>query len=190
MGVFTTPAKKIPELSDVSAGLVSALPLIPFSMLSEIIAFFRNFMTNEVELEAMVHIFWDKEFKQYQIVVPQQYVSKARIVSAIPLEDALDEARFIHYADIHSHNSMPAEFSMVDDEDERATRLYIVIGKLNRFFPEINCRMSNGGTFWHIKSSEVLEGISDEFPWQWTQYVFTEPQPVINPFEEMMHNAI
>ena len=57
-------------------------------------------------------------------------------------EDLPDDTRYLYYADIHSHNSMKAVFSAIDDMDERGTRLYLVIGRLDQFFPEISARIS------------------------------------------------
>ena len=86
-------------------------------------------------------------------------------------EDAFPEERFIHYADIHSHNSMAAKFSFVDDADEKATRLYLVVGNLDRFYPDITARVSCGGTFLEINPQAVIEGIGDEFPVEWLDQV-------------------
>jgi hypothetical protein len=44
--------------------------------------------------------------------------------------------------DIHSHNTMPAKFSFIDDQDEKATRLYAVLGKLDGYWPGIDLRLS------------------------------------------------
>ena len=60
-------------------------------------------------------------------------------------EELMTSDRYIHYADLHSHNRMPAVFSKTDDHDERATRVYMVVGRLDRYFPEITVRISNGG---------------------------------------------
>ena len=70
--------------------------------------------------------------------------------------------------DIHSHNSMKAVFSAIDDQDERSTRLYLVIGRLDRFFPEISARISCGGSFVPIEPGLVLEGLDSSFPAEWS----------------------
>ena len=91
--------------------------------------------------------------------------------------ESLPEDRYLHYADIHSHNSMAAKFSSTDDQDEKATRLYIVLGRLNRFFPEISVRMSCGGVFHLIDPAAVLESIGEEFPHQWFDHVRVRRPP-------------
>lgn len=82
---------------------------------------------------------------------------------------------------IHSHNSMKAIFSAIDDQDERGTRLYLVIGRLERFFPEISARISCGGSFVPIEPSLVLEGLHSGFPAEWSGKVIHQlpelPEP-------------
>ena len=60
-----------------------------------------------------------------------------------------DPERYLHVMDVHSHNTMVARFSRTDDRDEQATRLYMVIGRLDRYYPEICCRFACGG--WHVE---------------------------------------
>jgi hypothetical protein len=83
------------------------------------------------------------------------------------LEQEYDPNHYIHVMDIHSHNSMPAKFSSVDNEDEKATRLYAVIGKLDRFLPDISVRISNGGKYLPISPETVFEGFDAEYPDLW-----------------------
>lgn len=180
MGIFTTKAENISELSEVDAGFMSALPLMPFRLLTQVIGFFRHFMKNGMELEALVHIYWDIENEEYHAVVPKQLVEKAHVSASFSLEDVLDETKYIHFADIHSHNSMPAIFSAEDNRDERATRVYMVIGKLNQYFPEISVRISNGGRYLPIHLSTIVRGIPDEFPQYWTEAVsYKKPLKVV-----------
>jgi PRTRC genetic system protein A len=140
------------------------LPKIPMDMLQQVIAFFRSYIRKGSVVEAMANLFWDRQEEKYAIHVPEQVVSKAS-VKAAPSE--LDDERYLHVADIHSHNTMSAKFSITDNEDEKATRLYIVIGKLDRFFPEINARISNGGKFHQIDPSDILEVMEMIYPSEW-----------------------
>lgn len=170
MGDFIAPKHKIVDFSAVRAGFTPALPLIPRELIGQIISFFRCFMNEREEFEALAHIYWDKEQEEYTVFIPRQRVSKARIDADLR-GSALPEERYIHYADIHSHNSMAAKFSYTDDEDEKATRLYFVVGHLDRFYPTITARMSCGGTYQEIDPSLVLEGVGEEFPPEWLDQV-------------------
>ena len=160
LGEFIAPKHKITEFSDVRAGFRPALPRIPQELLRSIIGFFRSQMESSAEFEALVRIYWDRKDQKFIPFVPKQCVTKDRVTVRMTDEDLPDECRYLYYADIHSHNSMKAIFSAIDDQDERGTRLYLVIGRLDRFFPEISARISCGGSFVPIEPSLVLEGVA------------------------------
>ena len=71
---------------------------------------------------------------------------------------------------------MPAHFSPTDNKDEKATRIYTVVGRLDKVFPDITTRVSVGGTFVEIDPSIVFEGFSGSFPESWRNAV-TERKP-------------
>ena len=172
LGEFIAPKNNVVELSQIRAGFTPALPLIPQELLQQIISFFRCYRGEVQEFEALAHILWDRENEEFVVHIPQQHVSKMR-VDANLIRDSLPEERYLHYADIHSHNSMEAKFSHVDDQDERATRIYMVVGRLDRFFPEISVRMSCGGTFQELDPATVIEGLGSVFPREWRDNVST-----------------
>lgn len=173
LGEFIAPTGRIKDFSEVRAGFTPALPLIPRELIGQLISFFRSFMSKDNEYEALAFIYWDKQEERFVPHVPRQTASKAFIGYRME-EDALPEERFLHYADIHSHNSMAARFSPVDDADEKATRLYLVVGKLDRFYPDISARVSCGGSFLEIDPAKVIEGIGEEFPAEWLDRVDRE----------------
>lgn len=170
LGEFVAPVSNVVEFSQMRAGFIPALPLIPFSMLQQIIAFFRCYMHEHEEFEALAHIYWDREQEEYTVFIPKQEVHRAK-VDADLRSDALPENRYLHYADIHSHNSMAAKFSFVDDRDEKATRLYFVVGRLDRFCPSVTARVSCGGSYQEIDPATVLEGMERVFPDAWLEKV-------------------
>ena len=128
-------------------------------------------MNEAAEYEALVLLFWDRQNEEFVPVVPKQRASKAAVHADLAVNSVMDEDRYLLYADIHSHNSMEAKFSAVDDRDERASRLYIVIGRLNRFYPDIAARISCGGTYLEIDPELIMEGIGEEFPTEWRNQV-------------------
>lgn len=172
IGRFTAPTKKARGLFKIRAGLVPALPPLPFDMLIQIISFFKSLMNGEQELEALANIYWDTKDNKYYIHIPKQIVSKARVDAQ--LADVGE--RFIHVMDIHSHNAMKAYFSEIDDDDEKATRIYAVIGRLDKFFPDISARISVGGKFVDINPSLIFEGIQADYPGYWAQQIETSPK--------------
>ena len=174
MGKFITPINGCDLLSDVQAGFIPALPHIPMDLTMRIVSFFRYFTRHGADREVLVNIYWDKHNREFIVNAPEQIVSKASVHSHI--SDEYSDKRFIHFMDIHSHNSMRAFFSGIDDNDEKATRLYTVIGRLDKYFPDIRTRISNGGKFYEINSAEVFEIISKPFPQEWKERVrFRDP---------------
>lgn len=167
IGIFRAKANKIRGLTKVRAGFTPALPLIPFDMLSEIIAFFRYFADRKNICEALVNVYWDAENESYVVKVPEQKVGAAAVDTVLPdVEDNL-----IHVMDIHSHNYMKAYFSETDDRDEKATRLYAVIGRLDKMLPDIKMRISVGGKFEEINPMDMFEYPFDDFPSEWLDNV-------------------
>ena len=78
--------------------------------------------------------------------------------------------------DIHSHNNMNAFFSETDNRDERAARVYAVVGKVTGFFPEIKVRIANSRSFVEIDPSVVFESVAavQDFPEEWKAAVLLE----------------
>ena len=114
-GEFIAPKNNVVDFSEIRAGFIPALPKIPAQLMGEIIAFFRSFMTESEENEAMAQIYWDKAEKRFFAYVPKQSVCKEEVEANLHDCPYDDEERYICYADIHSHNSMDAFFSGKDD---------------------------------------------------------------------------
>lgn len=167
IGIFKAKANRISGLTKVRAGFTPALPLIPFEMLSKVIAFFRYFADRKNVCEALVNVYWDNENSEYIVKVPEQKVGAAAVDTVLPDDDD----GLIHVMDIHSHNHMKAYFSSTDDEDEKATRLYTVIGRLDKMLPDISTRISVGGKFETIHPSDIFEYPFDDFPSEWLDNV-------------------
>ena len=188
LGEFIAPKDSVIDLGSVRAGFTPALPLVPMELLAQIISFFRCYMTGPEEFEALAHILWDKQEQEFVVRIPEQTVTKAHIDAKLNRDD-LPEERYLHYIDIHSHNSMEAKFSPVDDEDERATRIYIVVGRLDKFFPDITVRMSCGGTYLTLPPGCVLESFGAVFPAEWRTQVKLlrrSAPPVLHPLAERL----
>ena len=168
IGTFIAEADSVSLFSKVRAGFIPALPKIPYSILSEIIAFFKTFVTEKSENEAMANIYWSFEEEKYRVHVPKQTVTKASVDTNLP---DIDEEKFLLVMEVHSHNTMGAVFSRTDDKDEIATRLYTVIGRLDKVFPDMTIRISVGGKHLVIDPAIVFDGIGGEFPEKWKEAV-------------------
>ncbi len=161
IGTFTAPVKYMSEFPELKSGFDMALPKIPNHILMSILNFFKS-LSDQHRLEALVHILYDTKAQKYTIRVPQQTLSHTSVHSVMEEEypDCL-----IHVMDIHSHNTMPAHFSPIDDEDEKATRLYAVVGRLDRVFPNITVRACCGGEFIYLRPADVFENNYKAFPY-------------------------
>jgi len=185
MGRFITRAANNDLLREVKAGFTPALPPIPLKHLQDILAFFK-LMAQEGNNEALANIYWDKVDEVYITDVPQQTVSMFSVKGII--NPAYDNERYIHYMDIHSHNSMPAFFSATDNADEKATRVYAVIGNVLSYFPEIKVRISNGGKFHEIEPEVVFEDFNKatELALMW----FSQLQYKVRVISDMISSAL
>lgn len=162
LGSFVTVSGEHADLREVRAGFYPALPRVPSDILLKIVSFFKSLMDIEAFdgecMEAVVNIYWDNQEKEYIMHVPKQTVAHASADTDLS-EGAPDPERYVHYADVHSHNNMAAQFSSIDDFDEKETRVYVVIGELNKFFPSMAARISNGGKFHAIPLEQVFESL-------------------------------
>ena len=116
----------------------------------------------------MANVYWSVVEEKYCVHVPEQRVSKASVETTLP---DIDEEKFLLVMELHSHNTMEAKFSHTDDCDETATRLYTVIGRLDKIFPDIVTRISVGGKFVEISPTLVFDGIGGDFPEAWSDAV-------------------
>ena len=166
IGTFIAPSSKIVELDMVRAGFQMNLPRLPAAKLAEIISFFRRVcVTHDHCMEALVNVYWDRVEQEYTLHVPAQQATAVSVET--DLSDRPDENRYLLVMEVHSHNMMAARFSKTDDADEQATRLYMVIGRLDRFYPEIRCRFACGGQHIEIPAEQVCERTDVPFSTAW-----------------------
>ena len=175
MGRFITPVSETNAIQKVRAGFIPALPLIPAESLFYILRFFK-YMAHMGSYEALANIYWDKQEEKFVIDIPEQTVTPTSVSGKISAEYNSD--RYIHYVDIHSHNNMNAFFSKTDNRNEKAARVYAVVGKISGFFPEIKVRIANSRSFVEIDPSVVFESIVSvrNFPEQWKSAVLLEKE--------------
>lgn len=166
IGLFAINTDSVPGLPIINEGLVLSLPKIPYEMLLKTIAFFKEVMRKHSNAEAMVQFYFDEESDTYFMNCPEQEVSGARV--AFKRDSGLDET-YTLVMDIHSHNTMSAFFSSVDDADEKENRIYGVVGKLNNVTPEMRFRISVGDDHKEIDVFDIFENPFADvaFPESW-----------------------
>ncbi len=59
--------------------------------------------------------------------------------------------------DIHSHSGMSAFFSGTDNRDEQGLRLYMVVGELERLWPDVELRVGVYGYFAPLEMGEAFD---------------------------------
>lgn len=118
---------------------------IPVQMLHDILEFFKKVMTmigtggKHGEYEAMAHIVWNKTSQSYRVAIPTQKVSKARV--AYDWTHVKEDEEVI--LDIHSHNTMDAFFSGVDEADDKTyAGISGVAGQLDKATPKVIWRFN------------------------------------------------
>lgn len=153
VGTFTAQVDYLPEFEAVNPGFQMTVPKIPMSLLLFIWDFFAG-LSERYRLEALVHILFDTKRNKYTVRIPKQKLTHTSVDSVMNEEYP---EHMIHVMDIHSHNTMPAHFSSVDDEDEKPTRLYAVMGRLDKVLPEITVRASCGGKFIPVEPADVFD---------------------------------
>ncbi|MGB9825979.1 MAG: Mov34/MPN/PAD-1 family protein [Desulfofundulus sp.] len=150
-------------------GVKLFLPKINVSLLMKIISFFRTVNRHFGGVEALAYIFWSTSEKQYYVYCPVQTVSGISIDVVYDQELYMKLEEDVLVMEIHSHHNMNAFFSAVDDEYEKATRFYGVVGKIDKFFPDIKVRYANARTHREIPPEAVFQ--MPHFPASWLENV-------------------
>jgi hypothetical protein len=171
-------------------------PLIDGKLFSQVLALFRYYVNqgHQGVTEVMVQFYWDSNAKEYFIECPRQVVSGGHIeyckheysqtaadckcckALGEPKPEEFHNPRIeqdgvIKVLDIHSHNTMSAFFSGVDDADEKGTQFYGVIGNISPTEYKDSFRMGVNGQHDKIERKYIIdESTIDEtlgFPEEW-----------------------
>jgi hypothetical protein len=162
------------QLEPCREGFKMNLPKIPDHLILQLISFFMDYADHDVEVMGV--FYWNTEENRYVLDVPFQHVSK---VSVDPCYTGFPP-HYIKVAEIHSHNTMRAYFSSIDDADELGTMLYGVIGRLKkatgtiRF--DIRTRAGVAGKFIPLLPSVWIDCEYDNQDDSWNLVPFT-PYP-------------
>jgi len=153
MGTIVVPAQNLRKLEDIPTGFQFNLPKIPGELLSQALSFFRDYCRNGTELEVMVSFWFNLYTGDYVVQCPFQHVSKGRIdYDGVELTEG-----FIEVLQLHSHNTMSAFFSDIDDRDEKRFLLYGVVGNLNEEVPSIKLRAGVNGHFYELSLDYIFD---------------------------------
>jgi len=109
---------------------IMSLPKIPAELFYSIIKFFKE-VALTIKSEVYVSVFFNKLTQKYFLYVPQQEVSGAS-VTFTNNSKMLNNSNYILVADFHSHCYFNAFVSSTDYKDETASRLFGIIGNLDK----------------------------------------------------------
>lgn len=112
-----------------------ALPKIPITILQNIHKLYVD-VSKKFKSEVYVSLYWDKIKEDYFLHVPKQEVSGAAVTFENEPEMLNNPDIFI-VMDSHSHVNMSAFWSAQDIADQKASRLFSVLGKVDSKAPEI-----------------------------------------------------
>lgn len=126
------------------------IPKIPTRLLSLIVADFKA----HLDVERIFQIRWDTLAKEYVIVKPTEFKTSK---CAIEYDFSDVPAHLKQVLEIHSHNTMPAYFSSIDDADELCKGFYGVVGRLDKEQPMMKFRVGMEGYFTEIPFEHLFE---------------------------------
>lgn len=123
---------------------------IPYGILMDVVTFFKK---NPCK-EAAVQIFYDVNTGKYELYYPEQKATSASVVFTRNHDMENDKVLVM---DIHSHGTMNAFFSSIDDNDEKGTRLFMVFGNLDKKEITHKLRAGIAGNYKMLELSDVFE---------------------------------
>jgi len=104
--------------------------------------------------EALVWIFYEPVKDEYEIYIPDQMVCHAAVKED---EYCIDRPERFRVMDIHSHGTIPAFFSSVDDADEKGNRLFGVFGSYNENRSVFKLRAGTGEYHCTVLKEQVFD---------------------------------
>lgn len=137
------------------------LPKISSNIFSEIHEYFYEVNQWGIRngyglLEAACQIFYDFKVNRYFVYYPEQTVDGLS-VDVVRNRHLETNKNMVLVMDIHSHHTMAPVFSAMDDEDEKGTRLFAVMGNLSKENYKLNLRAGTGGYFIQLKFEDIIE---------------------------------
>lgn len=118
----------ISSLQEIKTVAHINLPIIPETITRAVISFFRT-VFRLYNSEAVLLIYYNKDSCEYLLLAPIQrvhYTGVSYVSESIP-------SGFNLVGSVHSHSDFEADYSMIDDENEKHfDGLHIIIGALHR----------------------------------------------------------
>lgn len=129
--------------------------MIPYEFFQQILELFQD----DPLKEKAAQIFWNGE--NYELYVPEQVTSETS-VEFIRNENLEMEKLLV--MDVHSHGIYPAFFSEIDNQDEKGTRIYMVLGTMNERDITMKIRAGVKGHFHELDFWDVFSCKREDIP--------------------------
>ena len=152
-----TKAKQVPDVPPLKEGIRLRLPKkIDWSLVQRFISIARYYgLEHQVEFHS--EVYWNLLTQEYRLVIPKQKASLGHVEATSNFLLECPSIDWIKVMEIHSHHVWEATPSLQDDESERQTILYAIVGKIDEFFPQITVRTFFQGKHLPINPWEVFE---------------------------------
>ena len=149
------PVDNISILNSVDSSARLYIPKIPEKIFADMYKFFMD-VYEKYASEAVLLIFFNEATQDYKIISPKQEVSAA----SMDYDRKFTIKNYTMIGDIHSHGSMSAFHSSVDDADEESfDGLHITLGHIMRDEISISASIVINGSRFMIDPVEYIEGI-------------------------------
>ncbi|PGL78076.1 hypothetical protein CN931_23990 [Bacillus sp. AFS054943] len=125
---------------------------IPFQTLADFISIAKK-ISDAYGREIHGDIYYDKEKNRFLLDFPGQIIHKYWVKPETNIYMQID---FLKVAEIHSHHTMPAEPSELDDSSERANIIYCIIGNINNVFPDVFVRTCYKNKHYVLDAADVF----------------------------------
>lgn len=130
-------------------------------MFNEILEMFK-YVCNKTKWELCVNVYYDTVDKVFKLNLHDQIISGTK--TAYEYDENFEmSSRYIRYLQIHSHNTMGANFSGIDDTDENYSSLCFcgVIGKItseSKFYNvDMKYRIWSGIRFINLEFDDIFD---------------------------------
>lgn len=182
IGLFCARTDTVPDLDVCKEKFTMTLPFIPHEILVQTIAFFRAHRNTE----AVVNVYYDKIKEHYFAEAPSQRVTESHFDADRPQK----EPHTVLVMEIHSHNTMSANFSSIDNQEQKETMLFTVIGNINKYFPEMDVRASCGGKYIKVNPNSVFKSPYMHYPQIWNEKVVSLCSTLAEPKEQRKYSSL
>ena len=145
--VMTSYEKPIIRGLEIIKPFVKIPGLVPAGHLQTILRFSRFKCPDEV-LFYILH-----DVKGWKTLLPAQHATHG----SVKPDDAFNLHSTRAIVEMHSHNTMSAHFSSMDDVDETGFKLFAVVGRIDQERVELQVRVGVYGHFYNIPSGWVFQ---------------------------------